>query len=139
MKSKLIKVLNNSPSRIKETFDENSDGDEEGQEEDMGTPNPFSPVKSQQKMSKAEKRRSMSVDKSMLSKEVPRFTSPEPSRSKKDLLISSPDKTKNLRVFTPQRRHHFSPIRKTMKAPKITRIVEGHLMPFRDTSGSRKK
>jgi len=81
----------------------------------------------------------MSVDKSMLSREVPRFTSPEPSRSKKDLLISSPDKTENLRVFTPQRRHHFSPIRKTMQTPKITRIVEGHLMPFRDTSGSRKK
>lgn len=26
-----------------------------------------------------------------------------------------------------------------MAPPRITRIVEGHLMPFRDTSGSRKK
>jgi len=50
IKNKLIKVLNSSPSRIREEFDENSEGNEEGKEDDMGNPNPFSPVKNPKDM-----------------------------------------------------------------------------------------
>ena len=47
------------------------------------------------------------------------------------------------RYSTPQRRHANSPLTRyrgnKFFREKVTRVVEGHLMPFRDTSSNRKR
>ena len=64
----------------------------------------------------------------MLSKENARSAS-RPSKK-----LFSPGESKEIaRYMTPQRKHENSPIVRYRK-PKVTRVVEGHLMPIRDTS-----
>ena len=70
-----------------------------------------------------------SVDKSMLSKESARSV----SRKRRDLVSES--EVRGLeRYNTPQRRHVRSPFTRVFHKDKVTRVVEGHLMPIRDTN-----
>jgi hypothetical protein len=131
IKSKLLSALS-SPERIVEEEEENDeDGMKEGHMTTLGLAdrisNPFKPRVNR-----------YAVDRTMLSRESSaRSSSPEDKWNMSNLL-SPQDRFMAYRYNTPQKRHHSSPIRRTIRSSnKVTRIVEGHLMPIRDTSGSK--
>lgn len=119
IREELLSVLG-TPQKIKEDLSEDSEGDKEG----FVSPRPSNPFL-----------RKSRVEPSGFSKSILSYStnSCTPHRRSEPMFKQS-----EIRFNTPQRPHsNLNNLQEGFMAPKITRVVEGHLMPIRDTSRHR--